>query len=282
MERTYQYSEFSEPINCQFTTAPKAGNVDFHLHNSYEIYLLLEGEISYFVEQSCYHMKPGDVIIFTSQEIHKATNLKDTPFTRMVLHINPLFIWQFCTGQTNLLGCFHQHRPGANNRISLSLEQQFLFQTYFHQMEAQSAQESYGTDLRAITALIQLLLMVNECFLNSHDQLPDVYSHRIQPVMAYIDQHLSEALSLESISTACSLDKYYLSHLFKKETESTIFQYILVKRIAQAKELLSLGSSVTEACQQSGFNDYANFIRSFKKVTGYSPGHFKKLNHHSF
>ncbi|MEG2350978.1 MAG: AraC family transcriptional regulator, partial [Hungatella sp.] len=98
----------------------------------------------------------------------------------------------------------------------------------------------------------------------------------------YIDQHLSEALSLESISTACSLDKYYLSHLFKKETESTIFQYILVKRIAQAKELLSLGSSVTEACQQSGFNDYANFIRSFKKVTGYSPGHFKKLNHHSF
>lgn len=279
MERTYEYSEFAEPINCQFTTAMKAGNVNFHMHNSYELYLLLDGEISYFVEQSCYHMKPGDLIIFTSQEIHKATNLKDTPFTRIVLHINPMFVWRFCTAQTNLLGCFHQHRPGANNRISLTPEQLELFQSYLQQIDRDNKQNNYGSDLRAITTLISLLLMVNECFQSAPGQEPNLHPHRIQPVMAYIDQHLSEPLTLESISHSCSLDKYYLSHLFKKETESTIFQYIQVKRIALAKELLTLGSTVTDACQQSGFNDYANFIRTFKKVTGYSPGHFKKLNH---
>ena len=69
-----------------------------------------------------------------------------------------------------------------------------------------------------------------------------------------------------------------MSHLFKRETGSTIFQYILVKRIAMAREFLSMGTSVAETCVQSGFGDYANFIRTFKKITGYSPGHFKKMS----
>ncbi|MBQ3028199.1 MAG: AraC family transcriptional regulator, partial [Lachnospiraceae bacterium] len=42
-----------------------------------------------------------------------------------------------------------------------------------------------------------------------------------------------------------------------------------------AKALLQEGASVTEACYRSGFNDYANFIRSFKKVTGVSPGKYR-------
>ena len=125
---------------------------------------------------------------------------------------------------------------------------------------------------------MRLLLMINETFLFLPDQDPEFYSHRLQPVMAYIDSHLAEPITLDSIAQVCSLDKYYLSHLFKRETGSTIFQYILVKRIAMARELLSMGTSVAETCVQSGFGDYANFIRTFKKVTGNSPGHFKKMS----
>lgn len=277
MQDTYDKSEVTTPVHCQLITEMQATNKDFHFHNYYELYLLLEGEISYFVEQSCYHMKPGDMLFFTNQEIHKAVNLKDTPFTRMVIHIDPLYIWQFCTAQTNLLGCFHQHKPGAQNRISLTESEQQLFQEYFYQIKAGMDME-YGNDLRAMTALINLFLMVNEEFFSLPDESDDITDYRIQPIIAYINQHLSEALTLDSIAQACSLDKYYLSHLFKKETGSTIFQYILVKRVALSKELLSLGSSVAEACQQSGFGDYANFIRSFKKITGCSPGSFKKQN----
>lgn len=276
MQDTNEKTEIITPVLCQFITAMQATNKDFHFHEFYELYLLLDGEISYFVEQSCYHMKPGDMLFLTNQEIHKATNLKDTPFTRMVIHIDPLYIWQFCTAQTNLLGCFHQHKPGAQNRIALTESQQLLFQDCFHQIKNSSEEAEYGDDLRAVTALINLLLMVNEGFFLMPEESDTSDTYRLQPIMAYINQHLAEALTLDSIAQACSLDKYYLSHLFKKETGSTIFQYILVKRVALSKELLSLGSSVAEACQQSGFRDYANFIRSFKKVTGYSPGSFKK------
>ncbi len=36
------------------------------------------------------------------------------------------------------------------------------------------------------------------------------------------------------------------------------------------------GKNVSDACLMSGFNDYSNFIRSFKKKTGISPGHYAK------
>lgn len=85
------------------------GTQRFSFHENYEIYLLLEGEIAYYVEQSRCPMKPGDLILFTDQEIHKAVNLKNTPYTRMVIHVDPLYVWKFCTPQTNLLRCFHQH-----------------------------------------------------------------------------------------------------------------------------------------------------------------------------
>lgn len=266
------------PVTCRLITAMEAAHRDFHFHEQYEIYLLLEGEIAYYVEQSRCSMKPGDLILFTDQEIHKAVNLSRTPFTRMVIHLDPLYVWQFCTPQTNLLRCFHQHRPGVNNIISLNPEQLERFQKYFYQLQGSHAAGEYGADILGISALMRLLLMINESFLFLPDQDPEFYSHRLQPVMSYIDRHVAEPITLDSIAQVCSLDKYYLSHLFKRETGSTIFQYILVKRISIARELLSMGTSVAETCVQSGFGDYANFIRTFKKTTGYSPGHFKKMS----
>ncbi|WP_244169688.1 MULTISPECIES: AraC family transcriptional regulator [Paenibacillus] len=52
--------------------------------------------------------------------------------------------------------------------------------------------------------------------------------------------------------------------------------HVLDRRIALAKSCLSGGLSITEACYQSGFSDYANFIRSFTKTVGISPGRFAK------
>ena len=68
----------------------------------------------------------------------------------------------------------------------------------------------------------------------------------------------------------------YLNPVFKKETGSTIFQYIQAKRLCLAQLALSRGASVTEACEEAGFNDYSNFIRTFRKILGCTPGEYQK------
>jgi AraC-like DNA-binding protein len=52
----------------------------------------------------------------------------------------------------------------------------------------------------------------------------------------------------------------------------------LAQDITLAKSYLCEGFSITEACYQSGFSDYANFIRSFTKTVGISPGRFSRKN----
>ncbi|MEY8354174.1 AraC family transcriptional regulator [Lachnospiraceae bacterium 54-53] len=273
----YQYNEFTEPFSCDFTTSQMAGNVDFHMHNSHEIYLLLDGHIQYFVENACYHLNPGSLILFSNREIHKAINASSQAFTRLVIHVNPAFIRPYCTSSTNLLDCFHRE-PATGNLVLLSREEYERLLALAHSLEETiKKRPTYGSDLTEVTLLIQILILINLAWQKNSNSRTAPRPHRAQAIMNYIDENLTSPMTLDSISQALSLDKYYISHLFKSETESSIFQYIVVKRISLAKELLLRGHTVSEACHLSGFNDYSNFIRTFRQTTGHTPGQFKKL-----
>ena len=67
------------------------------------------------------------------------------------------------------------------------------------------------------------------------------------------------------------ISKYYLCHLFKLETGISIYQYLTIKRIYYANQLLNTGIPATEACFKAGFNDYSTFYRAYKKVLKKSP-----------
>lgn len=279
-ENQYQYRKLSlsEPFRCDFTTSEIAGNEDFHMHNSHEIYLLLDGHIQYFVENVCYEMKAGSLILFSNREIHKAINAASTPFTRMVIHVSPAFIRPYSTPDTNLLSCFNR-KPAMGNLVTLSEGDFPLLLSMARSLDqAIKNRGTYGSDLTAVTTLIQILIRINQAWQKSGTSPAAPRPHKAQAIMDYIDKNLTDSLTLNAISQALSLDKYYLSHLFKSETESSIFQYIVVKRIALAKELLSQGHTVAEACHLSGFNDYSNFIRTFRQTTGHTPGQFKQLS----
>ena len=271
----YHYTYSPQPFSCDFTTSIQAGNVEFHMHNRHEIYFLVNGNVQYFVENKCYNLSAGSLILFSTNEIHKAINAGSEEFTRLVIHVSPDFIQQYCTPDTNLLSCFHR-KPGVGNLVPLSAEDQerLLFMARILE-QAVKHPAAYGSDVLATAQLLQILVFINMAWKKTSPRSAAPSPHRTQAIMDYIDSHLTENLTLDSIANALSLDKYYLSHLFKSETESTIFQYVLVKRVALAKNLLSQGHTVAEACHFSGFNDYSNFIRSFKQITGYTPGQFK-------
>ena len=69
----------------------------------------------------------------------------------------------------------------------------------------------------------------------------------------------------------------YLSGIYKKQTGRSLLEYINMKRIACAEELLKNGASVVEAAEQSGFRDSGGFIRTFKRYRGITPGQLKTV-----
>lgn len=277
MRESYNYEHFQNNITAGHVYSSQVINNEFHLHNSYEIYFFLQGDVNYFVEQSCYKLQKGNMLIFNSQEIHKAVSLSDIPYERIVIHFNPQIIEPLCTEKTDLLHCFHNHETGQNNITLLDENMTNHFLSNALQLISNLEKDAYGSDVLPVTYLVQLLVMINNIFHDKKQTMTSILSPKILPLLQYIDTHLTENLSLDYLSEIMSLNKYYLSHLFKQNTGSTVYQYILAKRIALSKQLLLQGKSVTQVCELSGFNDYANFIRTFKKATGISPGSFTGL-----
>jgi len=82
---------------------------------------------------------------------------------------------------------------------------------------------------------------------------------------------------LDNISTNFFINKYHLAHLFKKVTGYSLKQYITLKRISYARELLCLSDkSITQIASDCGFNSTSNFIRSFKSIEAETPLGFRK------
>ena len=95
-------------------------------------------------------------------------------------------------------------------------------------------------------------------------------------VLTYIDGNLQADLSLASLEKRFFINRSYLSRLCRNYLGISLHRYIILRRINKAKALLAAGKSAMEACKDSGFNDYSNFRKMFKKVTNLSPSAYAK------
>lgn len=94
----------------------------------------------------------------------------------------------------------------------------------------------------------------------------------------YIDEHLSEPLTLEELAGQIQLDKYQLIRRFRNETNTTPWQYLITKRIDKACELLEGGMSSSQVAQETGFYDQSHLNRVFKKEMGITPKKYQEEN----
>ena len=98
----------------------------------------------------------------------------------------------------------------------------------------------------------------------------------VATVKAYIESHLSEELDRDTLAAMVYLNADYLSHLFKRDTGSSLINYIIDRRIAHSKELLAKGEmSIRDIAITCGFQNISYFSRQFKKSTGMTPRQFK-------
>ena len=96
---------------------------------------------------------------------------------------------------------------------------------------------------------------------------------------AYIESHLSDELDRDTLAAMVYLNADYLSHLFKKDTGSSLINYIIDRRIAHSKELLAKGEmSIRDIAITCGFQNISYFSRQFKKSTGMTPRSLKIKN----
>lgn len=254
--------------------------VPYHRHNGYEMYLFLNGNVRFYIEDHCYELKRGDLVLLNAKEMHRAFCVDKLDYERISIYISESYINKLSTTNTDLSFCFNMRNIGENNVIRLSVDSCNEFIRLTDCLIKAENDKKFGNDVLIRSYAEQLLILANNAYiefnLDSGRIINNVMPDIIKKVMNYIEENLQEKISLEDISKKCLFSGTYISRQFKEHTGLTLRSYIVERRIARAEELLRSGKSVKEAAYQSGFKDYSNFIRTFRKVVGIPPGQYKK------
>lgn len=100
---------------------------------------------------------------------------------------------------------------------------------------------------------------------------------KLQRAIAYINEHLTENLSLKEISNEIEMSPHYFTRMFKQSTGLSAYQYVIHCRMEQAKHLLCKQDlSIAEVAQQAGFQNQGQFTKAFRKYTNTTPRMYRE------
>lgn len=240
---------------------------DFHYHDFHKILIFIEGSASYIVEGRQYDLLPFDMLLIRAGEIHKPVIHGSAVYERIILYLSPRFFTENSSESTDLFHCFEivKKRQSCLLRLKTALHAPLL--TVAKELPAALQDHEFGADLYQKTKLLEYLILLNRTIQTRQvDYSPPATAHPVVlSVMEYINNHITEDLSIDTIAGSMFLNRSYIMHLFKAETGCTIGKYITEKRLFLAGQYRKQGCSVTEACYKSGFKNYASFYHASRK-----------------
>jgi AraC-like DNA-binding protein len=253
-------------------------SISLHHHDFYECYFFISGDATYLIEGKTYYLKPGDIILINSKELHQAIiNNKDTAYERIVLWINRSFLKDISTNETDLSHCFES--LDRRNILRADIEPQQNIRLLLNKLISLEHYKGIGHELLYRAYIIELMVHLNNLAHKDTVQLNvDIKkSNLIGRIIEYINEHLDEDISVDKISEYFYVSKFHLSREFKKHTGTTIHRYIVQKKLIEAKELILGSVPIIDVYKQCGFGDYSNFFRAFKNEYGVTPKQFYEV-----
>ena len=253
-------------------------SVGLHHHDFYEVYFFISGKVEYQVEGRLYHLLPGDVLLLSPMELHQVTVLTGrVPYERIVLWVSRTFLASL--GDDDLLSRCFDNALSEHTNLLRAYERAQVQNLFIH-LQEEFANDLYASQVCAQGYLIQLLVLLNRLSMSKQSKVAES-DPLISFTVEYINHHYPEELTLDILSAQLNVSKYYLCHEFKRVTGTSIYRYLLLKRLQAARELILQGYPPGNAATKCGFSNYPNFYRSFKSCYGISPSdcltHSKKL-----
>ena len=274
------FSGMSWPIHCYHKSSTPGiqedNAVPFHHHDGYEFYLFLGGSVNYFVADSVYSPVRGDLFILRPNQPHRGISRGAQPYDRFIINIREDKMGQYLGPESELSEFFDDSEPTVR-RVRLNAEGIDEYCSIADKLSTAVYLRKSCDDLLVDAYITEILVLISRQLAGSRGEddqnsVPDL----VAEVKNYIFEHLTEQIALSDLSKQFFFNGKYISAMFKKYTGMTLRSYILDQRICLAKRLLREGSNVSEACYHSGFLDYTNFIRSFTRAVGMSPGKYSR------
>lgn len=233
------------------------GTILEHPISYYDFSFILDGSMTYYADGVKILLQKNDAIFLPPETIRKRE-----PVHGMVHFVSFNF-----TALEGAMFPFPHYMPNCINgniRKLISLYPPSYLSTFCHSKE------------KCINMLNYLLLELAES-----SELTSGNEH-VMKILPYIEEHITENLTLQTISTKMNLSREYTSYIFKKEMGKTLTAYVNERKLLLAKELIIDGAmTLTDIASYLGYENYNYFSRIFKNNLGITPIALKQKMHDS-
>jgi AraC-like DNA-binding protein len=107
--------------------------------------------------------------------------------------------------------------------------------------------------------------------------LPATLYERLVAAKVFIDENYHEQLDLDGIARKAFLSRFHFHRLFCRVYKKTPHQYLTLKRMERAKDLLAENKQVGDVCNEVGFESLGSFSVLFKKEIGFAPQYYRNM-----
>ena len=241
-----------------------------HSHAFTELFYVEKGKGKFkFGENEYLEVNEDDMVIINSNIMHTEISDPDYPLEYTVIGIEGL---EFLTDE--------KQGYSIHNYYHHKTEILFYMRSIFEEVRKK---DMFNEQM--INHLLQILIMNiirrTESELSISKEDPNINKDCVF-IENYISNHYKENITLDKLSDLTFLNKYYLSHEFKKYSGKSPIDFLLTKRLNEAKKLLSTTDlSIAQISNIVGFGNSSYFSQYFKKTLGQSPSEYRNNYEHN-
>lgn len=252
---------------------PDDRDFKLHMHDDCELFCLVSGKVGYIVEGRVYDLRPGSLMLMRSTETHRLLVYGNERYERYTCNFRPEILREHGFSE-ELMAAFTDRGLGERN---LYLPEEFsglsplsLFR------QAHASCQTVAPESVLPANLIALLCAVHTVFSHCPEPVAGVKDDTGKELIDYINANLMEELSLQALSEQIHMSPSQINRIFHKLTGTSVYHYILSKRLLIAQSMIVSGESAISASQKCGFRDYSSFYRLYKKRMGVAPTAVKR------
>ena len=238
-----------------------------HWHRSIEIFLVLDGQIEFYIDNKRYPLAAIDYIIVNSNEIH-AIEVPD-PNQTIVVQIPLVCLKDYLNEEDYVL--FSRQSPACNSRLVRLITE--MFETY--------RLKQFAYELKVKGLFMELLyLLVTEFMSKEEDQ--SLIRHKKQldklsDITAYMKANYNQDITLLSVADRFGFSPTYLSRMFHKYANVNYKTYLLNLRTEHGlKEMMNTDRSLNEIAYNNGFPNSRAFAKAFQKRYYCLPSEYRR------
>lgn len=236
-----------------------------HTHNHTELFFIVSGRGQFLIQNQVFPVGVNNLVIINPNVAHTEDSLNAQPLEYIVLGIEGIEL--ATTENSNGQFCILDHLE--------SVEFSSCLRNILREMELKNT--GYEDICQAYMEILIIRLMRTTSL--SVQSGPQTVSGNRQCafVRRYIDLHFKEPLTLEQLSGEAHMNKYYLSHAFKREYGVSPINYMISRRIEESKYLLAeTDLSLSHIAQLLGFSSLSYFSQVFRRTQDISPMEYRQ------